>query len=62
VTSAGEPQTVCVVCCRAEEVSLVSPTHVQVQAALDDLFTYYTVEDPIPEHERFGLPHAGMTI
>jgi hypothetical protein len=40
----------------------VSPTHAQVQAALDDLFTYYTVEDPIPEPERFGLSHAGMTI
>ena len=62
LTSAGEPQTVCVVCCRPEEVALMGPTHAQVQEALDDLFTYYTVEDPIPEHERFGLSHAGMTI
>ena len=62
VNGAGDPQMVCVVCCRPEDVALMQPGHAEVQAALDDLFSYYTIEDPIPEHERFGLSHAGMTI
>ncbi len=58
----GKPQTVCGVCCNDDEVGKIGVEDQRVQAALDELWTYYNVDDPLPAQDRFGLVRNGLTI
>lgn len=63
IGSDGQPRAICVVCCElTAEVASVGPEDPQVRAALAELFTFYTVDAPLAESERFGLAWKGMTI
>lgn len=58
----GSPGIVIALCCDDDEVEGIGADHPLVQAALDDLFSYYAVEVPDAEEERFGLFRGGLVI